>query len=103
MGSETPADVVYRTVQKEPTLTGRYVGPLFGSQEEAKRAVEHFVETEHNAVPTEWHEEGDRLRMTPSATHSEFFVEPVPVRGSLDELLADPEADDGQEVTALAD
>jgi hypothetical protein len=95
--------LVYRTVQKAPGLTGRHVGPLFTSEEEAKRAVEHFVETEQSATPTEWHEEDGRLRMTPSATRSEFFVDRVPVRESLDELIDEPNVEDGEEVKGLAD
>lgn len=103
MASDQDAEVVYRTVQKAPGLTGRHVGPLFTTEQEAKRAVEHFIEAEHDAVPTEWHEEDGRLRMTPSASRSEFYVDRVPLRDSLDELLAEPDVEDGQEVKGLAD
>ena len=97
------AEVVYRTIQKAPGLGNRYVGPLFDDEAEAKRALEHFIAEEHDAIPTEWHEDDGRQRMTPSATRSEFFVEEVSVRSSLEELFDDADADDGEEVAALAD
>lgn len=94
--SQNQQQTVFLTLQNGKRLRERHVGPLFTSQEEAKRAMEHFIENEHGGVTTEWIEDNDsRLRMVPDQSSSVFVVSEVPVRESFDELLNDqnpPEA-----------
>jgi len=99
--SDEYADTVYRTLQRGHRLQEQHVGPLFSNEEEAKRAVEHFVATEHDATPTEWEDADGAVKMLPENSRSEFFVVPVTVRDSLDELLDEPDVDDGVEEVAV--
>lgn len=95
----TPADTVYRTLQNGKRLREQHVGPLFTNKEEAKRALEHFIETEHNAEVTEWEQSDDGAeKMLPDGSSSVFYVREVKVRDSLDELLEDKRANEGTEV-----
>jgi len=103
MSSNDTQETVYRTIQEAPGLGNRHVGPLFDDESEAKRAIEHFIETEHNATPTEWEDNDHGVKMIPEDSCSEFLVVPTPVWGSLGVLLDDPDVNDGEEVTAIAD
>jgi hypothetical protein len=103
MSDAVDADTVYRTLQRGRRLREQHVGPLFSNEREAKRAVEHFVKTEHSATPTEWEDADHGVKMLPEDSRSEFLVVPTTVRNSLDELLDADDVDDGQEVEAVAD
>lgn len=94
--------MVYRTLQNGKRLREKHVGPLFTTREEAMRAVEHFVETEHDAEPNGWVNAGDRgVKLIPDGSDSVFYVTGVKVRESLDELIDEEDVDDGAEGVAV--
>jgi len=102
--SQNKQQTVYRTRQVGKHLRQKHVGPLFSTREEAKRAMEHFIENEHGGVVTEWEDaDGPTEKMWPDRSSSVFIVSEIPVRDSLEELFDEPDVDDGEEVNALAD